>query len=187
MATKCRYRGARRANLYRLGADGLEPITMVMVEFRRGRAAEKRLALGSVSLVAISLPVPLRSTSSTSGGQVFRSKPLACLWHCHACNTATRNPEWAGRAPPAATTPPRRRAWLRIFVVRCGLPCDPPVGGHSCNGGTIPRFHRAVRRGLLQNSCFRTCGRQRVLGSRCGSVDGRRWPATAPLMSARSA
>jgi hypothetical protein len=38
----------------------------------------------------------------------------------------------------------RRRAWLRIFVVRCGLPCDPPVGGHSCNGGIIPRFHRAV-------------------------------------------
>ena len=31
--------------------------------------------------------------------------------------------------------PPRRQAWLRIFVVRCGLPCDPPVGGHSCNGG----------------------------------------------------
>src|SRR5262250_1190028 len=39
--------------------------------------------------------------------------------------------------------PPRRRAaWLRIFVVRCGLPCDPPVGGHSCNRGMIPRFHR---------------------------------------------
>ena len=33
-------------NLYHLGADGLEPITMVMVEFRRGRPAEKRLALG---------------------------------------------------------------------------------------------------------------------------------------------
>ena len=27
-------------NLYHLGADGLEPITMVMVEFRRGRPAE---------------------------------------------------------------------------------------------------------------------------------------------------
>jgi len=49
----------------------------------------------------------------------------------------------AARALRAAT-PPRRRAWLRIFVVRCGLPCDPPVGGHSCNGGMIPRFHRAV-------------------------------------------
>src|SRR5262245_20382982 len=23
-------------------------------------------------------------------------------------------------------------------------PCDPPAGGHSCNGGMIPRFHRAV-------------------------------------------
>src|SRR5262245_41157491 len=22
------------------------------------------------------------------------------------------------------------------------LPCDPPVGGHSCNRGMIPRFHR---------------------------------------------
>src|SRR6266498_3427286 len=35
---------------------------------------------------------------------------------------------------------------LRIFVVRCGLPCDPPVGGHPCHGGMIPRFHRAVRK-----------------------------------------
>src|SRR5262249_51198920 len=47
----------------------------------------------------------------------------------------------AARAPRAATQPLRRRAWLKIFVVRCGLPCDPPVGGHSCNGGddtTLP-------------------------------------------------
>src|ERR1700704_5973673 len=36
----------RHGNLYPLGADGLEPITMVMVEFRRGRTAEMRLALG---------------------------------------------------------------------------------------------------------------------------------------------
>src|SRR5262245_54662688 len=50
----------------------------------------------------------------------------------------------AARAPRAATRPQRRRAWLRIFVVRCGLPCDPPVGGHSCNGGMIPRFHHTV-------------------------------------------
>ena len=33
-------------NLYHLGADGLEPVTMVLVEFRRGRPPEKRLALG---------------------------------------------------------------------------------------------------------------------------------------------
>src|SRR5262245_36815857 len=31
-----------------------------------------------------------------------------------------------------------------MFVVRCSLPRDPPVGGHSCNRGIIPRFHRAV-------------------------------------------
>jgi len=50
----------------------------------------------------------------------------------------------AERAPRAATPLPRRRAWPRIFVVRCGLPSDPPVGGHSCHGGMIPRFHRPV-------------------------------------------
>jgi phenylpyruvate tautomerase PptA (4-oxalocrotonate tautomerase family) len=33
-------------NLYRLGLDGLESITMVLVEFRRGRTARQRLALG---------------------------------------------------------------------------------------------------------------------------------------------
>src|SRR5262249_9174423 len=54
----------------------------------------------------------------------------------------------AAHAPRAATPPPRR-AWLRIFVVRCSLPCDPPVGGHSCNGGIIPRFHRVVVEALL--------------------------------------
>src|ERR1700745_2317923 len=31
-----------------------------------------------------------------------------------------------------------------MCVVRCSLPSDPPVGGHSCNGGMIPRFHRVV-------------------------------------------
>ena len=58
----------------------------------------------------------------------------------HRC-AASRRP--AARAPRAAALL-RRRAWLRIFVVRCSLPCDPPVGGHSCNAGMIPRFHRAV-------------------------------------------
>src|SRR5215471_14326245 len=59
---------------------------------------------------------------------------------------ATRPPASlaAARAPRAATSLRRREAWLRIFVVRCSLPCDTPVGGHSCNGGRIPRFHRAV-------------------------------------------
>jgi hypothetical protein len=48
------------------------------------------------------------------------------------------------RAPRAAMPSRRREAWLRIFVVRCSLPCDPPAGGHSRNGAMIPRFHRAV-------------------------------------------
>src|SRR6516225_9028488 len=47
------------------------------------------------------------------------------------------------RAGPRAATRQRRRAWLRIFVVGCSLPCDPPVGGHSCNGEMIPRFQRS--------------------------------------------
>src|SRR5215831_17692647 len=50
----------------------------------------------------------------------------------------------AAGAPRAATRQPRRRASPRIFVVRCGLPSDPPVGGHSCNGGMIPRFEPLV-------------------------------------------
>src|SRR5262245_25530140 len=40
----------------------------------------------------------------------------------------------------------RRRARLRNFVVRCGLPCDPPFGGHSCNGGMIPRFSEGTNK-----------------------------------------
>src|SRR5262249_53412799 len=44
-------------------------------------------------------------------------------------------PSAAARAPRAATQPLRRRAWLRIFLVRCSLPCDPPAGGNSCNRG----------------------------------------------------
>src|SRR5262249_26326273 len=50
----------------------------------------------------------------------------------------------AARPPRAATSLRRREARLRIFVVRCSLPSDPPAGGHSCNGGRIPRFHRPV-------------------------------------------
>src|SRR5215813_11349247 len=69
----------------------------------------------------------------------------------------------AAPAPRAATRPPRRRqAWLRIFVVGCSLPCDPPVGGHSCNGGMIARFHRAVW-GL---TALRAGGRPEILAAR---------------------
>jgi hypothetical protein len=50
----------------------------------------------------------------------------------------------AVHAPRAARRRLHRRARPRIFVVRCSLPCDPRAGGHSCNGGMIPRIRRAV-------------------------------------------
>src|SRR5262249_41929779 len=54
----------------------------------------------------------------------------------------------AARAPRAAKPPPRRRAArLRIFVVGYSLPCDPPVGGHSCNGGS---YHASTARSVLR-------------------------------------
>src|SRR6516225_10362823 len=54
----------------------------------------------------------------------------------------TRSPCCARAASGHATR--RRAAWLRISS--CDIACHvtPPVGGHSCNGGIIPRFHRAV-------------------------------------------
>src|SRR5262249_29917788 len=74
------------------------------------------------------------------GGPLFPDRPRRGLTACRF--DAFRRA--AAHVPPTATPPPRSRAWLRIFVVRCGLPCDPPLGGHSCNGGMIPRFDRAV-------------------------------------------
>jgi hypothetical protein len=62
---------------------------------------------------------------------VLRRKPITGIGVCCA-RTASGH---------AAAAPPRA---VKNFVVRCSLPCDPPVGGHSCNGGMIPRFRRAV-------------------------------------------
>src|SRR5262249_3027806 len=75
---------------------------------RRPRAAEKRDERAPLHSITSS------ARTSTDGGII---NPRA----------------FAAPSPRAATLP--RRAWLRIFVVRCGLPCDPPVGGHSCNEG----------------------------------------------------
>src|SRR5262245_14473217 len=73
--------------------------------------------------------------------QNLRRSRAAMLFPARRCAASARP---AAPAPRAAMQPPRRQAWLRIFVVGCSLPCDPPVGGHSCNGGMIPRFHCAV-------------------------------------------
>src|SRR5215813_6737211 len=87
-------------------------------------------------------PQALQSSRSNSNLAPKRSR---CLNNFGICFFGGAGLHAAAHAPRAATLPPRRReAWLRIFGVRCGLPCDPPVGGHSCNGRIIPRFHRAV-------------------------------------------
>jgi phenylpyruvate tautomerase PptA (4-oxalocrotonate tautomerase family) len=50
-------------NLFHLGADGLEPITMVLVETRRGRSLDQRLELGRgiVDICVEVLGVPKRT------------------------------------------------------------------------------------------------------------------------------
>src|SRR6267142_6834872 len=50
-------------NLFHLGADGLEPITMVLVEIRRGRSLDRRLELGRriVDICVEVLGVPKRT------------------------------------------------------------------------------------------------------------------------------
>src|SRR5262245_64944215 len=90
-------------------------------------------------------------------GLLFRIIPQLCSSERRYAAPARA----AERAPRAAMRLRRREAWLRIFVVRCSLPCDPPVGGHSCNRGIIPRFHRAVSDyGSIGKSreCFRMSG-----------------------------
>src|SRR5262245_8729277 len=93
---------------------------------------------------------------SSPGGIHARGKRLAKK------GGGTRSPALpvAARAPPTATRQPRRRASLRIFVVQCGLPCDPPVGGHSCNGGMIPRLSEGTNNAFcaaksLSRPCLR--------------------------------
>src|SRR5262249_41080869 len=71
-------------------------------------------------------------------GEIRADDAQACqaMWGGGTGSPAARG---VARPPRVATPPPRRRAaWLRIFVVRCSLPCDPPVGGHLCNGAMIP-------------------------------------------------
>ncbi|PYO78939.1 MAG: hypothetical protein DMD63_05700 [Gemmatimonadetes bacterium] len=73
-------------NLYRLGSEGLEPITMVMIEFRRGRPAETRLALDRaiVDICVELLGVPRRTVmiefTSHPGEEILRDGNWAGNW-----------------------------------------------------------------------------------------------------------
>lgn len=73
-------------NLFHLGSDGLEAITMVLVEFRQGRAAELRLQLGNgiVAACVEVLGVPRQSVmvefTPHTGDQIIRSGKWVADW-----------------------------------------------------------------------------------------------------------
>jgi hypothetical protein len=73
-------------NLYHLGSEGLEPITMVLVEFRRGRPAEKRLALGGaiIDICVELLGVPRRTVmvefTPHAGEEILRDGNWVAEW-----------------------------------------------------------------------------------------------------------
>jgi len=103
-------------NLYHLGSDGLEPITMVLVEFRRGRPAEKRLALGRaiVDICVELLGVPRRTVlvefTPHTGEEMLRDGNWVADW------TPT---EWTAADVSAASAAARadivpRSARLRV-------------------------------------------------------------------------
>jgi phenylpyruvate tautomerase PptA (4-oxalocrotonate tautomerase family) len=71
-------------NLFHLGADGLEPITMVLVEIRRGRSLDRRLELGRriVDICGEVLSVPKRT--------------VLVEFTVHSSNEILRDGEWAG-------------------------------------------------------------------------------------------
>jgi len=73
-------------NLDHLGSDGLEPMTMVLVEFRRGRPTEKRLALGRaiVDICVERLGVPRRTVmvefTPHPGEEMLRDRNCVADW-----------------------------------------------------------------------------------------------------------
>jgi phenylpyruvate tautomerase PptA (4-oxalocrotonate tautomerase family) len=73
-------------NLFHLGADGLEPVVMVLVEFRRGRPSEWRLELarGIVDICADTLGVARKSIlvefTSHVSDEMFRDGKWTDEW-----------------------------------------------------------------------------------------------------------
>ena len=73
-------------NLFHLGADGLEPITMVLVEIRRGRSLDRRLELGRriVDICVEVLGVPKRTVlvefTVHSGDEILRDGEWTGDW-----------------------------------------------------------------------------------------------------------
>jgi phenylpyruvate tautomerase PptA (4-oxalocrotonate tautomerase family) len=73
-------------NLFHLGADGLEPITMVLVETRRGRSLDQRLELGRriVDICGEVLGVPKRTVlvefTVHRGDEILRDAKWVADW-----------------------------------------------------------------------------------------------------------
>jgi phenylpyruvate tautomerase PptA (4-oxalocrotonate tautomerase family) len=73
-------------NLFHLGEDGLEPITMVLAEIRRGRPLDLRLELGRriVDICAEVLGVPERTVlvefTVHTGDEILRDGAWAGEW-----------------------------------------------------------------------------------------------------------
>jgi len=73
-------------NLFHLGADGLEPITMVLVETRRGRSLDQRLELGRriVDICGEVVGVPKRTVlvefSVHRGDEILRDGKWVADW-----------------------------------------------------------------------------------------------------------
>ena len=73
-------------NLFHLGEDGLESITMVLVEIRRGRSLDLRLELGRriVDICAEVLGIPKRTVlvefTVHSGDEILRDGEWAGEW-----------------------------------------------------------------------------------------------------------
>jgi hypothetical protein len=73
-------------NLFHLGPDGLEPIAMVLVEFRRGRPLDDRLTLGRkiVDICVDVLNIPRKTVlvefTEHSGNEILRDGEWAADW-----------------------------------------------------------------------------------------------------------
>ena len=83
-------------NLFHLGEDGLEPITMMLVEIRRGRPLDLRLELGQriVDICADVLGVPKRTVlvefTVHSGDEILRDCERAGEWTAAEASTLPR-------------------------------------------------------------------------------------------------
>ena len=73
-------------NLFHLGDEGLEPVTMVLVEYRRGRSADQRLELGRaiVDICVELLDVPRRTVlvefTPHNGDEMLRDGEWVAEW-----------------------------------------------------------------------------------------------------------